>query len=78
VPCLTPERVRGWGLWCVRYDGSKTFGQNVELTEPILSRFDVLLVVRGGHCAPHRRPRHPSSPLPPSGGPVIFLPVRKL
>eukprot|EP00850_Spirogloea_muscicola_P011872 SM000075S21961 [mRNA] locus=s75:276926:278013:- [translate_table: standard] len=29
-----------------RYNSSKTFGQNVELTEPILSRFDVLLVIK--------------------------------
>eukprot|EP00897_Mesotaenium_endlicherianum_P009211 jgi/Mesen1/8318/ME000457S07522 len=29
-----------------RYDSSKTFGQNVELTEPILSRFDILLVIK--------------------------------
>ncbi|KAI6216462.1 DNA replication licensing factor MCM2 [Aphelenchoides fujianensis] len=29
-----------------RYDASKTFAQNVELTEPILSRFDILCVVR--------------------------------
>lgn len=29
-----------------RYDPSKPFSQNVELTEPILSRFDVLCVVR--------------------------------
>lgn len=29
-----------------RYDASRTFAENVELTEPILSRFDVLCVVR--------------------------------
>jgi len=29
-----------------RYNASLTFGQNVDLTEPILSRFDVLCVVR--------------------------------
>eukprot|EP00475_Leptophrys_vorax_P044612 TRINITY_DN9005_c0_g1_i1.p1 TRINITY_DN9005_c0_g1~~TRINITY_DN9005_c0_g1_i1.p1 ORF type:complete len:324 (-),score=27.02 TRINITY_DN9005_c0_g1_i1:171-1091(-) len=29
-----------------KYDSSRTFGQNVELTEPILSRFDVLLVIK--------------------------------
>ncbi|KAJ7295046.1 hypothetical protein O6H91_Y216100 [Diphasiastrum complanatum] len=29
-----------------RYDSGKTFTQNVELTDPILSRFDVLLVVK--------------------------------
>jgi len=29
-----------------RYDSSKTFAQNVELTDPILSRFDVLCVVK--------------------------------
>ena len=29
-----------------RYDSSLTFAQNVELTEPILSRFDILCVVR--------------------------------
>jgi hypothetical protein len=29
-----------------RYDGTVGFGQNVALTEPILSRFDVLCVVR--------------------------------
>ncbi|XP_008798359.1 DNA replication licensing factor MCM2 [Phoenix dactylifera] len=29
-----------------RYDSSKTFSQNVELTDPILSRFDVLCVVK--------------------------------
>lgn len=29
-----------------RYDGRKTFQQNVELTEPIISRFDIICVVR--------------------------------
>ena len=29
-----------------RYDPSMTFADNVDLTEPILSRFDVLCVVR--------------------------------
>ncbi|XP_021890823.1 DNA replication licensing factor MCM2 [Carica papaya] len=29
-----------------RYDSSKTFSQNVELTDPILSRFDILCVVK--------------------------------
>nr|CAD1820219.1 unnamed protein product [Ananas comosus var. bracteatus] len=29
-----------------RYDSSKTFLQNVELTEPIISRFDILCVVK--------------------------------
>lgn len=29
-----------------RYDSSKTFAENVELTDPILSRFDILLVVK--------------------------------
>ena len=29
-----------------RYDSSKTFSENVELTDPILSRFDVLCVVK--------------------------------
>ncbi|KAJ9710050.1 hypothetical protein PVL29_001496 [Vitis rotundifolia] len=29
-----------------RYDSSKTFSQNVELTDPIVSRFDVLCVVK--------------------------------
>ena len=29
-----------------RYDPSLTFAENVDLTEPILSRFDVLCVVR--------------------------------
>lgn len=29
-----------------RYDASKTFRENVELTDPILSRFDVLCVIR--------------------------------
>ncbi|KAL5700520.1 DNA helicase [Ranunculus cassubicifolius] len=29
-----------------RYDSSKTFAQNVELTDPIVSRFDVLCVVK--------------------------------
>jgi len=29
-----------------RYDSSKTFSDNVELTDPILSRFDILCVVR--------------------------------
>ncbi|EFC38577.1 predicted protein [Naegleria gruberi] len=29
-----------------RYDPSKTFHQNVELSEPILSRFDILFIVR--------------------------------
>jgi hypothetical protein len=30
----------------VRYDSSKTFSQNVELTDPIVSRFDILCVVK--------------------------------
>ena len=29
-----------------RYDSSRTFAENVELTEPILSRFDILFVVK--------------------------------
>ncbi|KAL0386128.1 UNVERIFIED_CONTAM: DNA replication licensing factor MCM2 [Sesamum radiatum] len=29
-----------------RYDSSKTFSQNVELTDPIISRFDILCVVK--------------------------------
>lgn len=29
-----------------RYDPSRTFAENVDLTEPILSRFDILCVVR--------------------------------
>ncbi len=29
-----------------RYDSSKTFADNVELSEPILSRFDILCVVK--------------------------------
>jgi DNA replication licensing factor MCM2 len=29
-----------------RYDSGKTFSENVELTDPILSRFDILLVVK--------------------------------
>lgn len=29
-----------------RYDASLTFAQNVELSDPILSRFDILCVVR--------------------------------
>jgi len=29
-----------------RYDGSRTFVENVDLTDPILSRFDILAVVR--------------------------------
>lgn len=29
-----------------RYDSSKTFSQNVDLTDPILSRFDILCVVK--------------------------------
>lgn len=29
-----------------RYDPSRPFGQNVDLTEPIMSRFDILCVVR--------------------------------
>lgn len=29
-----------------RYDPSRTFAENVDLTEPILSRFDVLCVIR--------------------------------
>ncbi|KAL7675605.1 hypothetical protein ACOME3_001872 [Neoechinorhynchus agilis] len=29
-----------------RYDASRTFAENVDLTEPILSRFDILCVVR--------------------------------
>lgn len=30
----------------IRYDSSKTFTQNVELTDPIISRFDILCVVK--------------------------------
>lgn len=30
----------------LRYNSSRTFAENVDLTEPILSRFDVLCVVR--------------------------------
>ncbi|CAA2977885.1 DNA replication licensing factor MCM2 [Olea europaea subsp. europaea] len=29
-----------------RYDSSKTFSQNVELTDPIISRFDILCIVK--------------------------------
>merc|ERR1712093_240889 len=29
-----------------RYDSTRTFAQNVNLTDPILSRFDVLCVIR--------------------------------
>ncbi|KAL9684436.1 hypothetical protein QQ045_021874 [Rhodiola kirilowii] len=29
-----------------RYDSSKTFAQNVELTDPIISQFDILCVVK--------------------------------
>lgn len=29
-----------------RYDSSKNFSQNVELTDPIVSRFDILCVVK--------------------------------
>ena len=29
-----------------RYDASKSFADNVELTEPILTRFDCLCVIR--------------------------------
>lgn len=29
-----------------RYDPSLTFSENVDLTEPIVSRFDILCVVR--------------------------------
>lgn len=29
-----------------RYDSSRTFAANVDLTEPILSRFDILCVIR--------------------------------
>lgn len=29
-----------------RYDSSKTFSENVELTDPIISRFDILCVVK--------------------------------
>ncbi len=29
-----------------RYDASRTFADNVDLSEPILSRFDILCVVR--------------------------------
>jgi DNA replication licensing factor MCM2 len=31
---------------CGRYDSSRTFSSNVDLTEPILSRFDILCVIR--------------------------------
>lgn len=34
-----------------RYDISVPFSQNVELTDPILSRFDIMCVVRGIYCA---------------------------
>ena len=33
-----------------RYDSSRTFSDNVELTDPILSRFDILCVVKAGGC----------------------------
>ena len=29
-----------------RYDGSKTFAENVDLTDPILQRFDLLCVLQ--------------------------------
>ena len=53
-----------------RYDGSKTFAENVDLTDPILSRFDCICVVRdlvdpGGRRAPRRvrrRVAHASHP----------------
>lgn len=50
------RRKRIWGsmnpdgeCFCVtggRYDPSLTFSENVDLTEPIISRFDILCVVR--------------------------------
>lgn len=41
---MRPDR-----FFCVtggRYDPSLTFSENVDLTEPIISRFDILCVVR--------------------------------
>lgn len=35
-----------FSFFLVRYDSSKAFSQNVELTDPIVSRFDVLCVVK--------------------------------
>jgi DNA replication licensing factor MCM2 len=63
-----------------RYDPSRTFAENVELSDPILSRFDVLCVVRdvvdpvnderlaefvvGSHAASHPSLVPPEGPLP--------------
>ena len=54
--CCRNGRVELWQARCAimaaanpiggRYDSSKPFNQNVELTEPILSRFDVLCTVK--------------------------------
>ncbi|KAK6160504.1 hypothetical protein DH2020_003885 [Rehmannia glutinosa] len=38
---FTLSVIKGWA-----YDSSKTFTQNVELTDPIISRFDILCVVK--------------------------------
>lgn len=70
-----------------RYDASKTFSENVELTDPILSRFDVLCVIRdivdpvndeklaefvvGSHAASHPDGVFMSAP----GGEVARSPV---
>ena len=37
-----------------RYDSSKSFSENVELTDPILSRFDILCVIK---VSPHPLPQ---------------------
>lgn len=52
--CVLPPELQPWSLFdldCVcdpggRYDPSLTFSENVDLTEPIISRFDILCVVR--------------------------------
>jgi DNA replication licensing factor MCM2 len=62
-----------------RYDSSKTFSENVELTDPILSRFDILLVVKDtvdpvlderlAHFVVGSHVRsHPEGPLDSAGG----------
>lgn len=40
------NQINLWFLAGGRYDPSLTFAENVDLTEPIVSRFDVLCVVR--------------------------------
>jgi DNA replication licensing factor MCM2 len=73
-----------------RYDSSKTFAENVELTDPILSRFDVLCVIKdivdpvndeklatfvvGSHAASHPDGDDENAPTRPSDADPDILP----